>query len=104
MPQFDQYGMGVLVIASVVVLGYFYYLFITDYEASVKMVLGMRERLVKSFKKFMRDIDLAHKAGGSDANFYDEFLDERIKAAKRGEQMMRKLTKSSSEKAEKKAK
>ncbi len=106
MPQFDQYGMGVLVIASVVVLVSFYFLFLKYFQSPVKMVLGVRERLSKSLKKFMRETDLAIQAGAADANFFDEQFEERVKAAKRAELMIKNLTKktSSEKKAEKKAK
>ena len=92
MPQFDQYGMGVLVLASVVVLGFFYFLILRFFGSPVKMVLEIRQRLVKSFKKFMRDVDLAEQ-GGAGADFHGEFFEERVKAAKRAEQMFKNLKK-----------
>lgn len=88
MPQFDQYGMGVLVIATFVVFGVSYFLFMTYFQVLVKMTLGIRERLKKWVKTTLSDIDHASQAGSSDT-FYDEFFEEKVKASKRMNAMLK---------------
>lgn len=104
MPQFDQYGMGVLVIAAVVVFGFAYFLFMTYFQVLVKMTLGMRDSLKSWIKKLVSDVNHASQFGGSHTSFYDEFFEEKIKASKRMNAMLKKGNKSDqSGKAEKKA-
>ncbi len=97
MPQFDQYGMGVLVIATIVVFAAVYMLFSKHFQAFFKMTLGVRERLVKKVKSISREMDQASQFGES-GTFNDEFYDEKVKAAKRMNALLKKKSEDSKKK------